>query len=109
MAATADVDLKYQIEYVVKKKFEELFSEIKKHLDPVGHEAWMPQETEYIKIFSGQIVSGYIAEPVFVILSKAKMARNKNRQLIVDYLASKDLDPRLFDLAEKYNVDVESL
>ncbi len=108
VAATIDVDTKNQIEYSVRKKFSELLEVRGKILDPVGHEAWMPDETEYRQIFDGSNLSGYIAEPVFVILSKAKKAPVKNKDLIAEYLASVDLDQRIFQLARKYQVDLDA-
>jgi len=109
LAATADVDSKYQLEYKLRKKFDELLKADGKFLDPVGHEAWMPEETVYKQIFEGRHIVGYIAEPVFIILSKAKKAPIKNKQLIIDYLASSDLDHRLFELAKKYDVKFEDI
>lgn len=107
IAATMDVDLIEQIEHGVKEKFAELLREEGKILDPVGHEAWMPKETEYDEIFKGQWLTGFIAKPVFIILSKAKHAPEKNGNLIAEYLASDNLDDRLFELAEKYKVDLD--
>jgi len=105
---TLDVDTYNQIEYSAKKKFEELLDEQGYKLDPVGHEAWMPKETDFRTIYHEQFVTGLIAEPVFIMIAKAKMAPIKNKQLIVNYLASSDLDKRFFDLAKKYQIDLES-
>ncbi|MGZ3723321.1 MAG: hypothetical protein ACXVA9_10340 [Bdellovibrionales bacterium] len=107
IAATMDVDLIDQIEHTVKEKFAELLREQGKVLDPVDHEAWMPTETEYVEIFAGRWLSGFLARPVFIILSKAKYAPEKNGNLIAEYLASGDLDDRIFELAEKYKVDLD--
>jgi hypothetical protein len=107
IVATMDVDLIDQIEHTVKQKFEELLKVYGKTLDPVGHEAWMPAETEYHEIFKGEWIAGSLAKPVFIILSKAKFAPEKNGNLIADYLASDALDIRIFDLAEKYKVDLD--
>ncbi len=46
--ATMDVDVFANYEDSVRKKFASLLKENGKELDPVGHEAWMPVETEYI-------------------------------------------------------------
>jgi len=105
IATTMDVDTYNQFEYRVKVKFEELLKLEGRSLDPVGHEAWMPEETEYKKLYEGAWVQGSIAEPVYVILSKAKMAPKKNKNLIIEYLGSSDLDQRIFALGEKYKVN----
>ena len=107
IVATMDVDLMDQIEHTIGQQFEELLKAFGKTVDPVGHEAWMPQETEYHEIFKGDWLIGSLAKPVFIVLSKAKFAPEKNRNLIVDYLASDDLDVLIFDLAEKYSVDLD--
>lgn len=78
----------------------------KKVLDPVGHEAWMPRETRYTVLFRGVHVTGQLAQPLFVLLSKALKAPTKNKALIVEYLASGP--PReFFQLATKYGLQLE--
>ena len=86
--ATMDVDAFATYEYAVKKQFEVLLKEVGRELDPVGHEAWMPSETEYSEYFEGEYVWAYLARPEFVMISKASKAPKKNRVLIVEYLAS---------------------
>ncbi len=54
------------------KKFEELLKGIGKELDPVGHEAWMPKETQYADFLIGNWVKAYLARVEFVMISKAK-------------------------------------
>lgn len=109
IAATMDVDSYTELNYQLRVKFDELLQEEGRHLDPVGHEAWMPEETKYKSLYKGKLISLSIAEPVYIILSKARMAPVKNKTLILDYIASSDLDHKLFDLAKKYDVDLETL
>lgn len=104
--ATMDVDVLANYEYLVKKKFEELLRQNGKYLDPVGHEAWMPSETEYSDFYIGKWVRAYLAKAEYVMLSKAMKAPNKNNSLITEYLASSPCD-NFFKLAEKYKVDLE--
>jgi hypothetical protein len=73
----------------------------------VGHGAWMPTETKYDLIFETKRLNGYIAQPVYIILSKAKYSPKKNKKLILEYIASKDFDPKLNVLAEKYKINIE--
>jgi hypothetical protein len=49
-----------------------------------------------------------VAEPEFVMLSKAKMAIDKNRTLLLDYISSEPNDA-FFSLCEKYKVDLTSI
>lgn len=109
IAATMDVDSYIELAYRLRIKFDELLQKQGRHLDPVGHEAWMPEETKYTFLYEGKVVSLAIADPVYIILSKAKKAPIKNRQLILDYIASPDLNKELFDLALKYKVDLGAL
>lgn len=106
LAATADVDVRQQLEYVFRKKFEELLREQGKFLDPVGHEAWMPDETKYQTIFNGRFVEGAIAEPEFVLISKALKAPKRNKALLAEYLAGHPTE-LFFALAQKYKVALE--
>jgi hypothetical protein len=105
--ATMDVDVFANYEYSVRKKFADLLNKNGKELDPVGHEAWMPIETEYDNFFVGKWLKTYLAKPEYVLLSKAKMAPDKNKALIVEYLASTP-PSNFFELAKKYKVDLDS-
>lgn len=107
LAATQDVDVRADYPFAVQKKFEALLAREGLHLDPVGHEAWMPAETEYREIYAGVNVRGLIAEADFVLISKALKAPAKNRTLLVEYLAWGPSE-RFLELAETYDVDLEA-
>lgn len=104
--ATMDVDVFANYDYLVKKKFEHLLKENGKELDPVGHEAWMPKETEYIEFFTGKWVKAYLAKIEYVMISKAKKAPVKNKGLIVEYLATSP-DKVFFQLSKKYKINLD--
>lgn len=106
LAATVDVDIYRVLEYSVNRKLVSLLEEEGKTLDPVGHEAWMPKETEWNSIFEGEYVSGYIAKPEYIMISKALKSPEKNRVLLLEYLA---MDPpeQFFELAKKYEIKLE--
>lgn len=106
LAATKDVDVYADYEHALQVKFEELLRARGKLLDPLGHEAWMPKETKYLTIFNGSYVTGQIANPEYVLLSKALKAPEKNRALMVEYLA-RDPSEVFLQLAEKYQLDLE--
>ncbi len=106
LVATKDLDVRANYEHAVQKQFEALLAAQGLHLDPVGHEAWMPRETRYAPIYVGRHVRAFIAEPDFVLVSKALKAPAKNRALITEYLA-KGASDRFFSLALKYNLDLE--
>ena len=106
LVATQDVDVYADYEHSVRKKFEELLAHKNLVLDPVGHEAWMPKETEYELAYQGAYATGQVAHPDFVLVSKALKAPNKNRVLLTDYLAMGATD-RFLTLAKKYKVNLE--
>lgn len=109
LAATMDVDCFNQFNSIVRQKFNELLNQEGKTLDEIGHEAWMPEETEFHSLYEGKKVHMEIALPHFVILSKAKKAFEKNKGLIAEYIASKDIHPDFFDLVEKYEINLDKL
>jgi hypothetical protein len=57
-------------------------------------------------LFLGQYVEALLARPEYVLISKALKARDKNRNLIIEYLA-KSPSELFLGLAQKYQVDLE--
>ena len=106
LVATQDVDVYADYEHPVMMKFERLLNRDNLIVDPVGHEVWMPKETEYLLCYEGTCVTGLIAHPDFILISKALKAPAKNRVLLNDYLALGATD-RFIELVERYNVDLE--
>lgn len=107
LLATADVDAYLDAEYEVRRKFDALLQEQGgQYLDPHSAEVWMPAETRYDAIYSGKFVEGLVAQPEYVLLSKALKAPGKNEKLIVDYLASGPTR-KFISLATKYELDLE--
>ena len=106
LAATRDVDVYADYPWAVEQKFAELLRAAGQELDPLGREAWMPKETAYTTLHDGTWVLGRIAEPDFVLIAKALKAPEKNRPLLLQYLAEGPSD-RFLRLAAKYKVDLE--
>jgi len=109
LAATRDVDtIANWRDDGVRQKLVDILLAYGKELDPVAREAWMPAETEYVDLFRGKWVTARVARAEYVLISKAKKARVKNRVLLVDYLAAGPSDLFL-ELVERYQVDLEGL
>lgn len=106
LVATQDVDVRADLDHAARQEFERLLAEHDMILDPVGHEAWMPEETEYETFFEGTFVTLKIADEECVLLSKAAKAPKKNGALLTEYLAQGPSE-RFMSLAAKYNVDLE--
>ena len=105
--ATLDVDLMNQLHGTLKLGFEKILQAYKLQLDPVGHEAWMPKETTFDTIFRGQWVHCKVAKAEYVLISKAKMSLDKNRDYLIQYLAN-DPSALFLELAKKYKIDFKS-
>lgn len=106
LVATQDVDVSGNLSGAARKEFERLLAKRGLVLDPVGHEAWMPEETQYETFFSGQFVTLKVADEECVLLSKAAKAPAKNGVLLTEYLA-RGPSERFVTLAAKYDVDLE--
>ncbi len=105
VTATKDVDVYADCEYAVRRELERLLAKRGFELDPLGHEIWMPPETRYDEIFGGQLVSLAVADIEAVLVSKARMAADKTRALIVEYLA-RGASERFLKLAARHQVDL---
>lgn len=106
LVGTQDLDVRADFDWAVRKELERLLARRGRVLDPSGAEIWMPEETEYDLVFEGRWVRGLVAQPDFVLVSKARMAPEKNRALIVELLA-KGASRRFLDLAARYEVRLE--
>ena len=67
----------------------------------------MPCETQYLLLYEGRHVEGYLADIDAILISKALKAPQKNRALITEYIA-KGASERFMSLAGIYNLDLES-
>jgi hypothetical protein len=106
LAATNDVDVYADFEFAVEAEFRRLLKKRDKDLDPLGHEVWMPRETEYSVLYAGRFVELSVADSDAVLVSKGLKAPVKNRQILVEYLALGPSD-RFFTLAKKYRLNLE--
>ena len=108
IASTADVDTIDNANHIVRVKLNELLKAQGMELDPLGNEIWMPEETQYTDIFIGDWVKAMRALPVFVMVSKAKFAVEKNKSLIRQYMAQQAPD-EFFELCERHQVDLDAV
>jgi hypothetical protein len=106
LVATNHVDVYADYEHAIEKELARMLSDAGKVLDPLGHEIWMPRETRYETLFEGAFVTLQVADPDSVLLSKALKAPDKNRSLIIEYLAGGPSE-RFLTLARRYKVDLE--
>ncbi len=107
LAATQDVDALTNASSEVMNALNSILKKYRKHWDANSHEIWMPTETKYHLIHSGINVKGEVAQPEYVILSKALKAPAKNKSLMIEYLA-KGPSPLFMNLAKKYKLNLDS-
>ena len=105
LAATVDVDVISTAHYAVHAHLGELLQEIGLELDPLSDEIWMPTETRYVALYQGTWVKAWLAEPTFVLISKALKAPYKNKVLIREYLAGAPTK-EFFLLCKRYGIDL---
>ena len=106
LTATQDLDAYADYDWAVQQELERLLAKEGKVLDPRGHEIWMPRETQYAPLYEGTYVDAFVADPDAVLISKACKAPEKNKALIIEYLA-KGASKRFFGLGTKYAIDLE--
>ena len=68
----------------------------------------MPAETGYDDLYRGRWVTATVAQPEYVLISKARTAPRKNRNLLLEYVA-KGGSALFFALAERHGVDLDAL
>ncbi len=108
LRVTHDVDAYVQANHWVVEKFNELLAKIGKHYDIHSDEIWMPAETIYEPLYTGVNLQASIAQPEFVMISKALKAPEKNRDLLANYIKSEATDI-FFELAIKYKLDIDKV
>jgi hypothetical protein len=106
LAATNDVDVYADYEFAVEQEFRRLLATKGHELDSLGREVWMPAETTYQPLFTGQYIKLLVADHESVLVSKGLKAARKNRALLTEYLA-RGPSARFLQLARKYALDLE--
>lgn len=86
VTATMDLDIISSLNYSVSKKLSGLLIEKGLRLETDGHLIWMPQATEYILLAEYPYVEVSLAGQEFVLASKLRFNRPKDKNLIKTYL-----------------------
>lgn len=104
--ATVDVDAYANFNWLAKSLFSEVLSKYGLFYDELSSEIWMPKETEYLSYFKGKSFESYLARAEYILLSKLLKAPEKNRILLLEYLA-KGASDLFLNLCAQYQVDLE--
>lgn len=86
IAGTMDLDARVDGPYAARKILSELLLHEGLQLESDDHLIWMPENTRFHAFYKGNKVEVSIADAVAVIASKAKFKREKDRELIRNYL-----------------------
>ena len=108
LTATMDVDAYANFVWLAREKFCDI---LKKHhliYDSLSNEIWMPEETKYVHLYKGFVVDGYYAELEYVLLSKIAKAPEKNKNLILQYIA-KGPSQLFLQLCGTYKIDLKGV
>ncbi|GEM_PF-5726199 len=87
VAGTTDLDAIGLLEYPAATLLRALLLDIGLTLETDQHLIWMPSHTKYHPWYRGPLVRVDIADPLFVIASKCKFQRAKDRALLAQYFA----------------------
>lgn len=103
--ATADLDAWIDTESSIKKELIKLLKEKNLVLDELSNEIWLPPEYEVENFFSGEYVNCLKVRPIYLLVSKAVKAKEKNKILIQTALA--EYEDELADMIEKYGGNLD--
>lgn len=88
IASTTDLDTIGAQDYTVSKILQDLLLDIGLALETDQHLIWMPPETTYRQFYPGKTVHVTVADPLYVIASKCKFRRLKDRILLRQYFTA---------------------
>lgn len=106
--ATRDVDAKITADHWVKTEFSRLLRTQGLIWDAHSNEIKMPKETEYDELFKSENITAFVAQPEYVLISKAMYSPEKNRGVFEEYLAA-GASEKFLKLAKLYKIDLEDL
>lgn len=105
LADTADMDAHLKTEYVVEKELRRLLQEHGLIYDESSGEVWIPPNTRFEPLFNFSNVVVTRIDPESALVSKAVKAREKNRILIQEAIAT-NIFPKLTERIEKNGGDI---
>lgn len=88
LTQTLDLDAKLQMDHFIKQEFKKLLSKAGLIYDEDSHLVWIPPGAEFDELFSYPKLVVKAIDPESALLSKAIKAREKNKILIREAIAS---------------------
>lgn len=103
--ATIDLDAQVKAKARVVTEFKKIVAFHGMVYDELSDEIRMPKATQYIPFYDGVRVQGFYADPISVMVSKAKFAPEKNAREIGKLLKS-EKKQEFIDACEAEGVDI---
>lgn len=85
ITSTMDIDILHNLPHFAAQKLGELFLDNGLVLESDQHLIWMPEQTIYHPLFDGAYIHASVADPFYVMASKCKFKRIKDKALIQSY------------------------
>lgn len=101
--ATADLDAWVKADHQIITQFKKLLDTEGLVLDELSNEIWLPEEYKTESFFKGERVTCLKVKPLYLLVSKAIKAKEKNRILVKDAISV--FREELVDLIVKYGGD----
>lgn len=86
ITATVDIDIMHTYRSPESQWLASLCLDVGLMLESDHALIWMPPETEYVALFAGRYLHVEVAKPMYVIASKCRFQRERDRELIQAYL-----------------------
>ena len=106
LLATTDFDAYLKGEPPLEDVFKRLLREEGLSYDEKSEYIWLPEETTYETMYESSYVTIVSPLPIFLLTSKAKMAPERNKQLVADAIV--EFGEPLLRLFEKHGVDIDN-
>ena len=106
IAATTDIDILFTPPHAATKTLKELLLNQSLILETDHRLIWMPKQTKFHLFYDGNTVKASFADSLYVVASKCKFQREKDRKLIQQYFVH---FPQAPDKIKKMGVDIKWL
>lgn len=105
LLATTDFDGLLRGEVPTEDIFKACLREAGLTYDEQSEYIWLPDETSDEELYDSKTIRVTSPQPVYLIVSKAVKAPEKNKQLVIDSIS--EFGESLIELLEKYGADID--
>ncbi len=105
--ATNDLDALLEGDSTIKFHFKEILRSHGYDYDELSKEIWIPTEAKFWKYYSSKKITVHVIDSFSTLVSKAKFAPEKNKQLLIQAIA--EFSVELEKLFLKYKISLEEI